>query len=108
MPVGQLGGAVVPEIQVALPKYLQMANHLREQILRGDLAPGAEVPSERQLAETWRGARPTAGRARETLRREGMLEARQGSGTFVRDVRAHRRPLHRYHRYSQRGAQYGP
>jgi GntR family transcriptional regulator len=98
----------MPEIQVALPKYLQIANHIREEILRGDLAPGAEVPSERQLAETWRVARPTAGRALETLRREGIVESRQGSGTFVRDVRAHRRPLHRYHRYRQQGAQYSP
>ena len=96
----------MPYIQVALPKYLQIANHIREQILRGDLAPGDEVPSERQLAESWRVARPTAGRALETLRREGIVESRQGSGTYVRDVRAHRRPLHRYHRYREQGAQY--
>ncbi|MEV4703776.1 GntR family transcriptional regulator [Actinoplanes sp. NPDC049316] len=98
----------MPEIQVALPKYLQIANHLREQILRGDLAPGAEVPSERQLAQEWRVARPTASRALDTLRREGTLESRQGAGTYVRDVQAHRRPLHRYHRYRQMGGQYGP
>jgi DNA-binding GntR family transcriptional regulator len=98
----------VPEIEVVLPKYLQIANHIRDQILRGDLAAGAEVPSERQLAEQWRVARPTAGRALETLRREGLVESRQGSGTFVRDVRAHRRPRHRYDRYRQQGAQYGP
>lgn len=97
----------MPEIQEVLPKYLQIANHIREQILRGDLAPGAEVPSERQLAEGWRVARPTAGRALETLRRDGLVESRQGSGTFVRDVLAHRRPLHRYHRYRQMGWQYG-
>ena len=35
----------MPEIQRALPKYLQIANHVRDQILRGDLqalrmAPG--------------------------------------------------------------------
>jgi GntR family transcriptional regulator len=98
----------MPEIQVVLPKYLQIANHIREQILRGDLAAGAEVPSERQLVEQWRVARPTAGRALEVLRREGLVESRQGSGTYVRDVRAHRRPQHRYNRYRQQGAQYGP
>lgn len=96
----------MPEIQQVVPKYLQIANYIREQILTGDFAPGSEVPSERQLAETWRVARPTAGRALETLRREGLVESRQGSGTFVREVRAHRRPLHRYHRYRQMGAQY--
>jgi len=98
----------VPEIQVVLPKYLQIANHVREQILRGDLPPGAEVPSERQLADAWKVARPTASRALETLRREGLVESRQGSGTFVSEVRAHRRPIHRYHRYRQLGGQYGP
>jgi DNA-binding GntR family transcriptional regulator len=97
----------VPEIQEVLPKYLQIANHIREQILTGDLPPGGEVPSERHLAESWRVARPTAGRALEALRREGLVESRQGAGTFVREVRAHRRPLHRYHRYRQTGAQYG-
>jgi GntR family transcriptional regulator len=106
--LGLEGEFLVPDVPVALPKYLQIANHVREQILRGDLAPGAEVPSERALAQSWRVARPTAGRALETLRREGMVESRQGSGTFVRDVKAHRRPLHRYHRYRQQGAQYGP
>ena len=100
--------AAVPEIKVVLPKYLQIAGHVREQIVRGDLAPGAEVPSERQLAETWKVARPTATRALETLRREGLLESRQGAGTFVRDLRANRRATHRYHRYRDQGAQYGP
>ena len=98
----------MPEIKVVLPKYLQIAAHIREQVLRGDLAPGAEVPSERQIAEAWKVARPTATRALETLRREGLLEARQGSGTYVRDVRVHRTAALRYHRYRDRGAQYGP
>lgn len=98
----------MPNIEVAPPKYLQIAQHLREQIIRGDLAPGAEVPSERQLATEWNVSRPTATRALEALRREGMVTSVVGSGTFVRDVQAHRRPLHRYHRFRQRGAQYGP
>ncbi|MBA3906980.1 MAG: GntR family transcriptional regulator [Pseudonocardiales bacterium] len=98
----------MPNIEVAPPKYLQIAQHLREQIIRGDLAPGAEVPSERQLATEWNVSRPTATRALEALRREGMVTSVVGSGTVVRDVQAHRRPLHRYNRFRQRGAQYGP
>ena len=100
--------AHVPEIKVVLPKYLQIAADIRDQVLRGDLPPGAEVRSERQLAEDWNVARPTASRALETLRREGLLESRQGSGTYVRDVRTHRRAAHRYHRYRSQGAQYAP
>ncbi|MEV8508102.1 GntR family transcriptional regulator [Actinoplanes sp. NPDC051475] len=98
----------MPEIKVALPKYLQIAGHIRDQILRGDLQPGDEVDSERKIAESWKVARPTATRALETLRREGLLESQQGSGTRVRDVRAHRRASHRYHRYRAQGAQYAP
>jgi DNA-binding GntR family transcriptional regulator len=98
----------VPEIKVVLPKYLQIAAHIRDQILRGDLRPGDEVGSERKIADEWKVARPTATRALETLRREGLLESRQGSGTFVRDVHAHRRAAHRYHRYRAQGAQYAP
>jgi DNA-binding GntR family transcriptional regulator len=98
----------VPEIESAPPKYLQIAQHLREQIIRGDLAAGAEVPSERQLAVEWRVSRPTATKALEALRREGMVTSVVGAGTFVRDVHAYRRAQHRYHRFRERGAQYGP
>ena len=37
-----------------------------------------------------------------------MVESRQGAGTYVRDVRMHRRAVQRYHRYRERGAQYAP
>lgn len=98
----------MPEIKSVLPKYLQIAAHIRDQILRGDLAPDDEIDSERKIAADWNVARPTATRALETLRREGLVESRQGSGTRVRDVHAHRRASHRYHRYRARGAQYAP
>lgn len=96
----------MPEFETAPPKYLQIAQHLRELIVRGDLPPGAEVPSERQLALDWNVARPTATRALEALRREGMVESRVGAGTYVSEVKAYRRAAHRYHRFRARGAQY--
>jgi DNA-binding GntR family transcriptional regulator len=73
-----------PRIEEALPKYVQIANYLRTQILQGELKPGDEIPSERQLVEDWQVSRPTATRALSALRVEGLVEARQGSGTFVR------------------------
>ena len=48
----------MPEIQQVLPKYLQIAGHIRDQIVRGDLLPGAEVPSERELSASWKVAGP--------------------------------------------------
>lgn len=98
----------MPEIQNVLPKYLQIAQHLREEIMRGDRQPGSEVPSERQLADAWKVARPTATKALQALRQQGLVEARQGAGTFVRGIQVHRRAVHRYHRYREQGAQYGP
>ena len=74
----------MPEIQKVLPKYLQIASHIRDQIVRGDLRPGDEVPSERELAAAWTVARPTAAKALESLRVQGFVESRQGSGTYVR------------------------
>jgi DNA-binding GntR family transcriptional regulator len=76
---------VSPEIQQVLPKYVQVADHIRDQIIRGELRPGDEVPSERRIVEEWRISRPTATRALAALRAEGLVEARQGAGTFVRE-----------------------
>ncbi|MBF6227517.1 GntR family transcriptional regulator [Nocardia abscessus] len=71
------------EIRGAVPKYLQIAGHLRELIEGGELAPGAEVPSERELAARWKVARPTAAKALNALRQEGIVRSRRGSGTYV-------------------------
>lgn len=79
------------EIQQVLPKYLQIAGYIRDQIVRGDLKAGDEVPSERELATTWKVARPTATKALEMLRVQGLVESRQGAGTFVRAPRARER-----------------
>lgn len=71
----------MPEIEEVLPKYLQIAGYLRDQIVRGDLAPGADVPSVRELAAEWNVARPTASKALDALRQQGLVESRRGSGT---------------------------
>ncbi|MGW6122371.1 GntR family transcriptional regulator [Nocardia sp. NPDC055165] len=97
----------MPEIEEVLPKYLQIAGYLRDQIVRGDLPPGAEVPSERELAAAWRVARPTATKALQALRQQGFVEARRGSGTFVRDVSpAAPRARERYERAATMGTMY--
>lgn len=96
----------MPEIQEVLPKYLQIAGHLRDQIIRGDLAPGDELPSERELAVTWKVARPTATKALGALRTQGLVESRQGSGTYVRAPRAAPRARERYDRAREHGTMY--
>ncbi len=81
----------MPQIEEAQPKYLQIAHYIRDQILRGDLRPGDEVPSERQLAADWKVSRPTAARSLEALSHQGLVEKRQGSGTYVRSLEVNRR-----------------
>ncbi|MEV6323167.1 GntR family transcriptional regulator [Nocardia sp. NPDC051787] len=76
---------MMAEIYDMLPKYLQISAYLRELIERGELAPGAEVPSERELAAQWKVARPTAAKALNTLRQQGIVHSRRGSGTYVTD-----------------------
>ena len=98
----------MPEIQKVLPKYLQIAGHIRDQIVRGDLQPGDEVPSERELAASWSVARPTAARALESLRVQGLVESRQGSGTYVRARDSVPRARERYERAKALGTMYGP
>ncbi len=97
----------MPEIQRVLPKYLQIAGHIRDQIVRGDLGPGAEVSSERELAAAWSVARPTAARALETLRGQGLVESRPGAGTFVCDQTSVLWARERYERARRRGSMYG-
>ncbi|WP_322770257.1 GntR family transcriptional regulator [Frankia sp. Cr1] len=97
----------MPEIQQALPKYLQIANHIRDKILADDLRPGDEVPSERALAADWNVSRPTATKALEALRTQGLVGSRQGAGTFVLDqVRLHRRARDRYRHSRETGKIY--
>ncbi|MGQ0843475.1 MAG: GntR family transcriptional regulator [Sporichthyaceae bacterium] len=99
----------MPEIEQVLPKYLQIAGYIRDQIVRGDLKPGDEVPSEREIAASWSVARPTATKALEALRVQGFVESVQGSGTYVRARGASSAPRarERYDRAREHGGMYG-
>ncbi|MBC7299540.1 GntR family transcriptional regulator [Nocardia salmonicida] len=88
------------------PPYQQIANDLRDQIVRGDLRPGDKIPSERELAKHWGVSRPTASSAVTVLRRQQLVESRVGSGTVVRDVSAAPRARERYDRAAALGTMY--
>ncbi len=72
-------------------KYQQVADRLRGAIQSGELRPGEALPTEKQLAERYGVSRPTIRAALGLLRTEGLIDARQGSGAFVRLRRAPRR-----------------
>lgn len=69
----------------------RIASDLREAILRGDLAPGALLPSERELIDRYGTTKSTASKVVGILLAEGLVTTEFGRGTFVR----HRPPLRR-------------
>jgi GntR family transcriptional regulator len=62
-------------------KHRALADDLR--ILAVSLAPGDRMPSVPELVREYGVAPSTAQAAVETLRREGVVVRRRGSGTFV-------------------------
>ncbi|WP_406862088.1 PLP-dependent aminotransferase family protein [Streptomyces sp. HUAS MG47] len=65
------------------PLYLLLAARLRRLIDEGLLPPGAPLPPDRRFAAALSVGRATVVAAYETLRQEGLLVRRQGSGTRV-------------------------
>lgn len=66
---------------------------LRDQITRGLYAPGALIPKEEELCTQFSVSRITVRRALADLEALGLLEKRQGSGTFVSADLPPARPL---------------
>ncbi|MGW5747568.1 GntR family transcriptional regulator [Amycolatopsis sp. NPDC003861] len=66
-------------------KYVAIADELRERIARGELPPGARVPSTRRLAADHGVALATAAKALDLLSQEGVVRAEPRSGTVVAD-----------------------
>ena len=65
--------------------YERVANELRAEILRGDLAPGAKLPSENVLKDRFEVTRVTVRKGISLLRSEGLVTSHQGKGAFVRE-----------------------
>jgi GntR family transcriptional regulator len=67
-----------------VPAFRQVAADLRQKIAAGDYAPGAQLPSERELVDTYGVSRPTVRDAVNLLRAEGLVTSEHGRGVFVR------------------------
>lgn len=74
--------------------YRQIADRLREAVLRGQLESGAQLPSERALMEQYGAARGTVRQAISLLRSEGLVTVEHGRGVFVRQQPPIRRLAH--------------
>ncbi len=66
-----------------VPFYRQIIEQVKYAIARGDLGPGDQLPTVRQLAVDLEINPNTVIRAYRELEIEGVLETQQGSGTFV-------------------------
>ena len=65
------------------PAYRRVGDALAARIRSGELAPGARIPSERELASEQRISRMTARAAVDLLARRGLVERKERSGVFV-------------------------
>ncbi|CAH1653144.1 GntR family transcriptional regulator [Hyphomicrobiales bacterium] len=96
------------EMSGSVAKYrpaqrLRLGDQLYEQILQrivsGEYAEGARLPSENQLSDVFGVSRSIVREALSRLQVDGLVAARQGSGTYVQ-----RRPNSEFFDYAPKGA----
>jgi GntR family histidine utilization transcriptional repressor len=75
------------------PLYIQVKQHILENIGSGNWAASSRVPSENDIVKSFGVSRMTANRALRELRDEGVLVRIAGVGSFVADRHAHAHPL---------------
>ncbi|NRB36539.1 MAG: GntR family transcriptional regulator [Rhodobacteraceae bacterium] len=67
------------------PRYVQLRQRLEAGIEAGVLPPNSSLPPEREIAEITGLSRVTVRKAIQELVSEGLIEQRQGSGSFIRE-----------------------
>ncbi len=73
------------EFQSGIPLYEQIAHQILQRIERGDLHPGDQLPTTRQLAVKLGVNFNTVARAYRMLDRGGVISTQHGRGTFILD-----------------------
>ena len=81
------------------PLYHQLMQRLAEDIERGKYAVGSRIPPEHELESLYGVSRVTVRRALAELTAEGLLEKKQGKGTFVSSPRISQdlKSIHSFH-----------
>jgi GntR family transcriptional repressor for pyruvate dehydrogenase complex len=76
----------MPQNKVQVPRISDaVASSLERRILEGSLKPGDRLPPERELAIELGVSRPSLREAIQKLASKGMVQSRQGGGTYVTD-----------------------
>ena len=78
--------AIMAYASIYVTPILALFVILQRRIVSGQYGPGQKLPSEHSLVEMFGASRITVGRAVRDLSREGLVERRAGSGTYVRGV----------------------
>lgn len=73
------------------PLYAQISDRVRVAVASGELAVGDALPSVRVLAAKLRVNPATVVQAYRDLEQDGMVEMRQGAGSFIAEVSMERR-----------------
>jgi GntR family transcriptional regulator len=78
---------------VPIPRYVQLAEVMRQRINKGQWLPGDRLPSIEMLMVEFDVARVTVRQATQLLARDGLLLPQRGRGTFVTERAGRRRKL---------------
>ena len=63
--------------------YQEIVDQISKKIIENEIQTGEQLPSERELAALFRVSRVVVREAMKTLRTMGLIEIKQGVGTFV-------------------------
>jgi GntR family transcriptional regulator len=97
------GGGMAPRAQRTAPPYVQITDHFRQQILDGELAQGAKLPTVKEVAQEWGVATATASKAIGQLQVEHLVRT-SPRGTFVEGQAKASTPRDRVQRVRRGGA----
>lgn len=71
------------DFESGVPIYMQLVDRIKQMVTSGQLQPGQQLPTMRQLAADLRINYNTVGRAYLILDQEGVISTQQGRGTYV-------------------------
>lgn len=66
-----------------IPRYVQIADTLRQRILSGALSPQTRLASQREMAEEFQTTLATVRQALKVLEEENLIRTEHGTGSFV-------------------------
>lgn len=74
---------LVIDFRSGQPIYLQIVEQIRQKVANGELKPGDQLPTVRQLAAELRVNFNTVARAYRLLDEAGLISTQHGRGTFI-------------------------